>query len=75
MFNNKENYLFVVLVLTFGLFNANIVAQDESADEDVEEVVVTGSRVNNDELVHQVQLQLFLVMIFYLVVMQVLMSI
>ena len=49
MFNNKENYLFVVLVLTFGLFNANIVAQDESADEDVEEVVVTGSRVNNDE--------------------------
>jgi len=37
---NKENYLFAVLALTFGLFNADLVAQDESADN-VEEVVIT----------------------------------
>ena len=47
MFNNKENYLFAVLVLTFGLFNANVVAQDD-ADSDVEEVVVTGSKIAKD---------------------------
>jgi len=46
---NKENYLFAVLVLTFGLFNADIVAQDEAAD-DVEEVVITGSRIKRDSL-------------------------
>ena len=34
MFNFK-NYLFAVLVLTFGIFNINVVAQDSSADEDV----------------------------------------
>ena len=45
----KENYLFAVLVLTFGLFNVDIVAQDESAD-DVEEVVITGSRIKRDSL-------------------------
>ena len=45
----KENYLFAVLVLTFGLFNVDIVAQDEAAD-DVEEVVITGSRIKRDSL-------------------------
>ena len=46
---NKENYLFAVLALSFGLFNADIVAQDESADN-VEEVVITGSRIKRDSL-------------------------
>jgi iron complex outermembrane receptor protein len=46
---NKENYLFAVLVLTFGIFNADLVAQDEAADN-VEEVVITGSRIKRDSL-------------------------
>ena len=46
----RENYLLLMaLVLSVGFFNLNLIAQDSSADEDVEEVVVTGSRVNNDE--------------------------
>ena len=45
----RENYLLMALVLSVGFFNLNLIAQDSSADEDVEEVVVTGSRVNNDE--------------------------
>ena len=44
MFNYK-NYLFSVLVLSFGMLNTNLIAQDESADEDVEEVIVTGTRL------------------------------
>ena len=44
MFNLK-NYLFSVLVLSFGMLNTNLIAQDESADEDVEEVIVTGTRL------------------------------
>ena len=46
MFNYK-NYLFSVLVLSFGVLNTNLVAQDESAD-DVEEVIVTGTRLKVD---------------------------
>ena len=46
---NKENYLFAVLALTFGIFNADLVAQDEAADN-VEEVVITGSRIKRDSL-------------------------
>jgi outer membrane cobalamin receptor len=46
MFNYK-NYLFSVLVLSFGVFNTNVIAQDESAD-DVEEVIVTGTRLKAD---------------------------
>ena len=46
MFNYK-NYLFSVLVLSFGVLNTNLVAQDESAD-DVEEVIVTGTRLKAD---------------------------
>ena len=38
---------FLALTLTLGLFNIDIVAQD--AEEDVEEVIVTGSRILNDE--------------------------
>ena len=38
---------FLALTLTFGLFNLDIVAQD--TEEDVEEVIVTGSRLLNDE--------------------------
>jgi outer membrane receptor protein involved in Fe transport len=49
MFNFK-NYLFAVLVLTFGIFNINVVAQDSSADEDVEEVVITGTRLSDPNL-------------------------
>ena len=37
---------FLALTLTLGLFNFDIVAQDE---DDVEEVIVTGSRILNDE--------------------------
>ena len=47
---NKENYLFAVLALTFGLFNADLVAQEEAAD-DVEEVVITGSRIKRKSLI------------------------
>jgi outer membrane cobalamin receptor len=46
MFNYK-NYLFSVLVISFGVFNTNVIAQDESAD-DVEEVIVTGTRLKAD---------------------------
>ena len=46
MFNYK-NYLFSVLVLSFGVLNTNVIAQDESAD-DVEEVIVTGTRLKAD---------------------------
>jgi outer membrane cobalamin receptor len=46
MFNFK-NYLFSVLVLSFGVLNTNVIAQDESAD-DVEEVIVTGTRLKVD---------------------------
>ena len=46
MFNYK-NYLFSVLVLSFGVLNTNLIAQDESAD-DVEEVIVTGTRLKVD---------------------------
>ena len=42
----KENYLFALLAITFS-FNANLFAQDESADADVEEVIVTGSRLES----------------------------
>jgi len=45
MFNNK--YLLAALFLTVGLFNVDLVAQDESAD-DVEEVIVTGTRLKAD---------------------------
>ena len=45
----KENYLMLVLVIGFGLFNTNLIAQEESAEEDVEEVVVTGSRIATSE--------------------------
>ena len=38
---------FLALSLTLGLFNFEIFAQD--SDDDVEEVVVTGSRILNDE--------------------------
>ena len=44
----KENYAFAVLAITFSIFNTNVFAQDESAD-DVEEVVVTGSRIATSE--------------------------
>ncbi|MFL2707991.1 MAG: TonB-dependent receptor plug domain-containing protein [Gammaproteobacteria bacterium] len=46
---NKENYLFAVLALSFGLFNADLVAQEEAADN-VEEVVITGSRIKRKSL-------------------------
>ena len=39
----------LVLVIGFGLFNTNLIAQEESAEEDVEEVVVTGSRIATSE--------------------------
>ena len=41
---NKKIHLFAFLVLGFGFINLNLVAQDEAAD-DVEEVVVTGTRL------------------------------
>jgi len=44
---NKNNYLMMVLVIFFGVFNTDLIAQDD--DEDVEEVVVTGSRIATSE--------------------------
>ena len=45
-----KNYLFAVLVLSFGVLNINVAAQEASADENVEEVVITGSRIKRDSL-------------------------
>ena len=45
----KENYLMLVLVIGFGLFNTNLIAQEESADN-VDEVVITGSRIKRESL-------------------------
>jgi iron complex outermembrane receptor protein len=45
----KRNYLFALFAVTFGMFNADLVAQDEAADN-VEEVVITGSRIKRDSL-------------------------
>ena len=45
----KRNYLFALFAVTFGIFNADLVAQDEAADN-VEEVVITGSRIKRDSL-------------------------
>jgi outer membrane receptor protein involved in Fe transport len=47
MFNLK-NYLSAVLVLSFGIFNADLIAQDGA--DDVEEVVVTGTRLSDPNL-------------------------
>ena len=44
----RENYLFALLALTFS-FNADLFAQDDSAD-DVEEVIVTGSKIKGADL-------------------------
>ena len=38
----------LVLVIGFGIFNTNLIAQDD-AEDDVEEVVVTGSRIATSE--------------------------
>ena len=45
-----KNYLFAVLALSFGILNINVAAQEASADENVEEVVITGSRIKRDSL-------------------------
>ena len=45
----KRNYLFALFAVTFGIFNADLVAQDEAADN-VEEVVITVSRIKRDSL-------------------------
>ena len=44
---NKKSYLYSVLALSLVFFNTNVLAQDESAD-DVEEVVVTGTRLKSN---------------------------
>ncbi len=38
----------LVLVIGIGIFNTNLIAQDD-AEDDVEEVVVTGSRIATSE--------------------------
>lgn len=43
----REYYLLSVLALSFGLFNPDLVAQEDS-DDDVEEVVVIGSKIAKD---------------------------
>ena len=48
MFNNKEGYLLAALVLTFSIFNTDVMAQDEAADDNVEDVIVTGTRLKSD---------------------------
>lgn len=45
---NKKNCLYSVLALSFVFFNTDLIAQDES-EENVEEVVVTGSKIAKDE--------------------------
>ena len=45
MFNYK-NYIMSVLVISFGVLNTDLIAQDD----DVEEVVITGSRIKRDSL-------------------------
>ena len=49
MFSINKNYLFTSLFAVFSIFSANILAQDE-ADENVEEVIVTGSRIATVDL-------------------------
>lgn len=44
----KKIHLFAFLVLGFGFINLNLIAQDEAAADDVEEVVVTGTRIQAD---------------------------
>ncbi|MDC3217162.1 TonB-dependent receptor plug domain-containing protein, partial [Gammaproteobacteria bacterium] len=44
---NKDNYMLALMAITFSVFNTSVVAQDESAD-DVEEVIVTGTRIKAD---------------------------
>ena len=46
---NKKSYLYSVLALSLVVFNTNVFAQDESDDDNVEEVVVTGSKIKKDE--------------------------
>ena len=48
MFNNKKSYLLAVFAITFSMFNTNVVAQDEAADDNVEDVIVTGTRLKSD---------------------------
>ena len=48
MFNKKESYLLAVFAITFSMFNTNVVAQDEVADDNVEDVIVTGTRLKSD---------------------------
>ena len=48
MFNKKESYLLAVFAITFSMFNTNVVAQDEAADDNVEDVIVTGTRLKSD---------------------------
>ena len=43
----KENYLFALFAITFSIFSMNVTAQEEDAD--VEEVIVTGSRIETSE--------------------------
>ena len=49
MFSINKNYLFTSLFAVFSIFSANILAQDD-ADENVEEVIVTGSRIATVDL-------------------------
>ena len=47
---NKNNYLLALLALTFSMFNADLYAQEDAANEEeseeLEELVVTGSRIS-----------------------------
>ena len=47
---NKDNYLLALLALTFSMFNADLYAQEDAANEEeseeLEELVVTGSRIS-----------------------------
>ena len=45
MFNYK-NYIMSVLVISFGVLNTDLIAQD---DDDVEEVVITGTRIQSND--------------------------
>ena len=46
MLNNKS-YFYSILALSFVFFNTDVIAQD--SDDNVEEVIVTGSKITKDE--------------------------
>ena len=49
---NKKSFLYTFFALSLVAFNTNVFAQD---DDNVEEVIVTGSKITKDEFSHLAQ--------------------